>query len=125
MKVGMAIALASTSAVLFGFSNICFKLGVSPLGEFTAERVTSLQFIQELLTSKWIIMGILLTIISGIFYIAAISFGEVVRVIAVLSLSYLVTAVLARVSLNESLTTFKIGGLALIIIGIVLVHVKA
>lgn len=124
LKVGMAIALASASAVFFGFSNICFKIGITPLGELTAGRMASLEFIQDVFTSKWIIAGILLTLVSGIFYITALSYGEVIRVIAVLSLSYLVTAILANLFLEESLTTFKVGGLVLIILGIIIVHAQ-
>ena len=118
----MAVLLASFSAILFGLSNICYKLGITPLGEFTLGRVASFEFLAQLAASKWIVAGIVLTIISGAFYIAALSHGEVVGVVAVLALSYLVTALLANLFLNESLTTFKIGGLALIVIGIVLVQ---
>jgi len=125
LKVGMAIALASASAVFFGFSNICFKLGVGPFGEIDAGKVASLQFIRSLLTSKWIIAGILLTVVSGAFYIAAMSYADVVKVVAVLSLSYLVTAILARLLLSESLTAFNLAGLGLIILGIIVVHARS
>lgn len=121
----MAIALASVSAIFFGFSNICYKIGIDPLGEFTAGKVLSVEFLSEFLTSKWVIAGVLLTAISGIFYITAMSYGDVVKVVAVLSLSYLVTAVLAKTYLGESLTMLKIGGLGLIVLGIILVHAKA
>jgi drug/metabolite transporter (DMT)-like permease len=124
MKAAMAVLLASFSAVFFGISNICFKKGTLPLGEFTLERVTSLGFLGELVTSKWIIAGVLLTIAAGVFYISAISYGDVVRVVAVLSLSYLVTAGLASLFLEESLTFLKAGGLGLIILGVVLVHIR-
>ena len=94
----MAIALASTSAILFGISNICFKLGITPFGELTVGKLASLAFLTDLLTSRWIVAGVLLTIVSGVFYVSAISYGEVAQVVAVLSLSYIATAILARVS---------------------------
>ncbi len=118
----MAIALASASAILFGISNICFKLGIDPVGEVTLGKVTSVDFLVDLLTSKWIIAGVLLTLLSGVFYVSALSYGEVGKVVAVLSLSYIATAILARVFLAEPLTTFKVGGFALIVMGIVLVN---
>ncbi len=121
----MAIALASTSAILFGISNICFKLGITPFGELTVGKVASLSFLADLLTSKWILAGVLLTLVSGLFYVSAISYGEVAKVVAVLSLSYIATAVLARLFLEEPLTTFKIGGFALIVAGIVMVQLSA
>ena len=122
VKVDVAVLLATISAILFGLSNICYKLGIPPLDEFTLRKVTSLDFIAPLVTSKWVIAGVILTVISGLFYIAALSQGEVVRVVALLSLSYLVTAIMAYFFLGEPLTTFKIGGFGLIIIGIVLIH---
>jgi uncharacterized membrane protein len=122
VKVNMAVMLAATSAILFGLSNICYKLGIPPLDEFTVRKVTSLDFIAPLITSKWVIAGVVLTVISGLFYIAALSQGEVVRVVAVLSLSYIVTAVMAFFFLGETLNTFRIGGFALIMVGIVLIH---
>ncbi len=125
MRVGMAIALASASAVFFGFSNICFKLGVEPFGQIDAGKVASLQFIRGLLTSKWIIAGVLLTAASGVFYIAAMSYADVVKVVAVLSLSYLVTAILAVLFLSESMTALKLGGLGLIVLGIIVVHARS
>jgi uncharacterized membrane protein len=125
LRIGLAIALASTSAILFGISNICFKLGIDPMGELTPGKVASLAFITDLLTSRWIAAGVLLTIVSGVFYVSAISYGEVAKVVAVLSLSYIATAILARVVLEEPLTTFKIGGFALIVAGVVMVHLSA
>ena len=122
MRIGIAIALASTSAILFAVSNICFKLGITPLGELTIGKLTSTNFLLDLLTSKWIIAGVLLTLASGIFYLSAISYQDVAKVVAVLSLSYIVTALLARAFLAEPLTTFKLGGFALIVLGIVLVN---
>jgi len=121
----MAIALASASAVFFGFSNICFKLGIGPFGQIDAGKVASLQFIRGLLTSKWIIAGVLLTVASGVFYIAAMSYADVVKVVAVLSLSYLVTAILAVLFLSESMTALKLGGLGLIVLGIIVVHARS
>jgi uncharacterized membrane protein len=120
-----SIVLASASAVLFGFSNISFKLGVTPLGELSLSRVASYQFLLELVTSKWIVAGVVLTVVSGAFYIAALSYGDVIKVVAVLALSYLVTALLARVFLGEVLNAFTVGGFILIIVGIVLVHTQA
>jgi len=125
LRIGMAIALASVSAVLFGFSNICFKLGVGPMGEFTLSRIASAEFLTRLLASKWILSGVLLTAISGVFYVSAMSYGDVIKIVAVLSLSYLVTAILARIFLGESLTTLRILGILFIIAGIVLVNGRA
>jgi len=121
----MAIVLASASAVLFGFSNICFKLGIGRFGDVDVGTMGSLAFIRGLLTSRWVIAGALLTVASGVFYIAAISYADLVRVVALLSLSYLVTAVLARLLLSEPLTTLRAGGLCLIVLGVVLVHARS
>jgi len=120
--MNIAVLLAAFSAVMFGVSNICYKMGMPAVGEFTLRRVATIDFIAQLVSSRWIIAGVVLTIISGAFYIAAISQGEVVGVVAVLSLSYLVTALLAYLFLDESLTTFKVGGIGLIVLGIILVH---
>jgi drug/metabolite transporter (DMT)-like permease len=122
LKIGIALALASTSAIFFAISNICFKLGITPLGELTMGKLTSLKFLVDLLTSKWIVAGVLLTLTSGVFYLSAISYEEVAKVVAVLSLSYIVTALLARALLAEPLTTFKLGGFILIVLGIVMVN---
>jgi uncharacterized membrane protein len=120
--MNIEVLLAAVSAVMFGVSNICYKLGMPEVGEFTIRRIVTVDFIAQLISSRWIIAGVALTIISGAFYIAAISQGEVIGVVAVLSLSYLVTALLAYIFLGESLTTFKIGGIGLIVLGVVLVH---
>ncbi len=125
MKAGLAIVLASISAVLFGLSNVCFKLGIDPFGELTPGSVSSARFLAELLTNKWIVLGILLTVASGIFYLGAMSYAEVMKVVAVLSLSYVTTALLANAFLNEALTATRIGGFAFIVLGIVLVHIRA
>jgi len=124
LKLTIAFALAAVSSLFFGFSNICFKIGVGPLGELGLSKLLSAEYIGQIVGSRWIIAGVLLTICSGVFYLTALSYGELVQVVAVLSLSYLVTAVLANAFLDEALNITKIGGFALIILGILLVHLR-
>lgn len=121
----IAFSLAAISSLLFGLSNICYKMGIDPFGQLEASKLLNLGYIAEIIGSKWIIAGVLLTFGSGVFYLTALSYGDVIEVVAVLSLSYLVTAVLANWLLNESLTIYKMAGFALILFGIFLVHVRA
>ncbi len=100
-------------------------MGIDPFGQLEASKLLNLGYIAEIIGSKWIIAGVLLTFGSGVFYLTALSYGDVIEVVAVLSLSYLVTAVLANWLLNESLTIYKMAGFALILFGIFLVHVRA
>ena len=114
--------MALSSAIVFGLSNVMYKLGLAHMGEVSVPRALSGRLILELLSSRTFVTAILLTALAGALYILAISRGEVTVVVATLSVSYLVTALMAWHILGEQLTLVRILGLAMIMAGVAAVN---
>jgi len=114
--------LALSSAIVFGLSNVMYKLGLAHMEVVSVPRALSGRLILELLSSRTFVTAIVLTGLAGALYILAISRGEVTVVVATLSVSYLVTALMAWHILGEQLTFVRILGLAMIMAGVAAVN---
>lgn len=83
-----------------------------------------LQFnVRALLTNWKLGLGLGLYLISTVFYVKGISRGEISVLFPLVSLGYVWTAIWSRVFFGESMTRAKYAGLALILIGCVLLGI--
>ncbi len=121
LKTWIPVVLAFSSAIAFGVSNVMYKIGLNNLRGLSASRL-SLRTLIGLLLSHAFVGGILLTFVGGVLYILAIYRGEVSVVVATLSISYIVTALLAWRILGEELTALRLLGLIMIIAGVFAVN---
>jgi drug/metabolite transporter (DMT)-like permease len=80
-----------------------------------------LQFnVRGLLTNWKLALGLGLYLISTVFYVKGISRGEISVLFPLVSLGYVWTALWSKIFFGESMTRAKYVGLALILIGCVL-----
>lgn len=83
-----------------------------------------LQFSVRALLTNWKLgLGLGLYLISTVFYVKGISRGEISVLFPLVSLGYVWTAIWSRVFFGESMTRAKYAGLALILIGCVLLGI--
>jgi multidrug transporter EmrE-like cation transporter len=74
-----------------------------------------------LLTSVWIVLGTLLTIIYTVAQLSLFSWADLSYVLPVTASSYILTAILSRAFLNESISIARWAGIVVISFGVVLV----
>lgn len=113
----MHTPLSSIILVLFGsfigsFGAVFLKLG--------AEHMRGSVF--RLLTNYWLGVGVVLYLLSSVFYMMGVSQGQLTVLYPMVSLGYIWAILWARIFFKEPFTRAKIGGLAMIICGVALIN---
>ena len=113
----MHTPLSSIILVLFGsfigsFGAVFLKLG--------AEHMRGSVF--SLLTNYWLGVGVVLYLLSSVFYMMGVSQGQLTVLYPMVSLGYIWAILWARIFFKEPFTRAKIGGLAMIICGVALIN---
>jgi drug/metabolite transporter (DMT)-like permease len=114
---GPATPVSSIILVLFAsfigsFGAVFLKLGAEHLrGSFA-----------RLFTNYWLATGIVLYLLSSVFYMMGVSQGQLTVLYPMVSLGYLWAILWARLFFKESFTAYKIGGLLMIVVGVALIN---
>ncbi|MFC1648297.1 EamA family transporter [Nanoarchaeota archaeon] len=111
MSLIFPIFLVFVSTVIGGFGSVYLKKGSHKL---------SLS-IQGLVKNYQLIFGIVMYVLSAVIFITALRFGELSVLYPISSISYIWISLLSVMMLNEKMNKFKWGGIALIILGVILV----
>jgi drug/metabolite transporter (DMT)-like permease len=107
-----SILLVLVSSFIGSFGAVFLKLGAEHVASGWA----------RLFTNYWLGTGIVLYLLSSVFYILGVSQGELTVLYPMVSLGYLWAMLWARLFFKESFTLFKIGGLLMIIVGVALIN---
>jgi bacterial/archaeal transporter family protein len=110
------IALLVVSNAL---GNLFLGIGMQSMPEFQPAR--ALHYIATILINRWIIGGTALMILWMIAQLSMFTWADVTYVLPVTASAYVLTAVLGKFFLNESISSARWGGIALISFGVVLV----
>ncbi|MBV8570819.1 MAG: hypothetical protein JO319_09410 [Acidobacteriaceae bacterium] len=113
----MTTPLSSIILVLFGsfigsFGAVFLKLG--------AEHMKG--SLVRLLTNYWLGVGVILYLLSSVFYMMGVSQGQLTVLYPMVSLGYIWAIVWARLFFKEQFTIAKIAGLLMIIFGVALIN---
>lgn len=116
MSVALAksIGLVLTASVIGSFGAVFLKLGSAKINR------NALSFANPLLA-----LGVGLYLASSVFYALGIRGGQLSILYPMVSLGYIWTLLWARIFFKEGLTGQKFAGLALILLGVVLVGLGA
>jgi len=110
------IILVLICVVIGSFAQVYIKLGVGEKGGISlSELVTRKIF--SILFNRYVFLGLLLYSISTILWFVILSKAELSFVYPLIALGYIVTAFLAKIYFNESLTLLRWSGIVLILIG--------
>ncbi|MBP4048891.1 EamA family transporter [Chromobacterium violaceum] len=112
--------------ILFGVllnaaAQLCLKAGVRQIGHFDFSMTNALPIGWSLATNLPIVGGLSCYAVSVVVWIMALSRVEVSVAYPMLSIGYVVNALLAYWMFGEALATQKLIGIAVIIVGVVLV----
>ena len=112
MKTPLSSILLVLVGSFFGsFGAVFLKLG--------AEHMKG--SIARLLTNYWLAIGIAFYLLSSVFYMMGVSQGQLTVLYPMVSLGYIWAILWARLFFKEPFTVAKVGGLALIIVGVSLI----
>ncbi|HEY3938038.1 MAG TPA: EamA family transporter [Bryobacteraceae bacterium] len=109
--------MSSIVLVLFGsfigsFGAVFLKLG--------AEHMKG--SLLRLVTNYWLAVGVILYLLSSVFYMMGVAQGQLTVLYPMVSLGYIFAILWARLFFKEPFTKAKIGGLAMIIFGVALIN---
>jgi drug/metabolite transporter (DMT)-like permease len=109
----IAIAVISNS-----FGNLFLGMGMKYIDFHNASNV---KYSSLLLTGVLLVLGTLLTIIYTVAQLSLFSWADLSYVLPVTASSYVLTAILSRAFLNESISIARWAGIVVISFGVVLV----
>ncbi|GGP18735.1 SMR family transporter [Silvimonas iriomotensis] len=102
-------------------AQLALKAGVRGIGHFEFSAANAVPIGWQLATNPYIITGLSCYVISVVVWIMALSRVEVSVAYPMLSIGYVVNAVLAWQLFGEALTTQRVAGIGIIIVGVFLI----
>jgi multidrug transporter EmrE-like cation transporter len=116
-----AFALVLTGVLLNAAAQLLLKAGTNSIGHFDFTLANALPIGMQVAREPHILGGLSCYVVSVVVWILALSRVEVSVAYPMLSLGYVVNAVAAWYLFGESLNAMRLGGIAVIIVGVVLV----
>jgi len=118
-----ALTLVFICILTGSIGQICFKTGMNRVTEQSsgAESISSPGSLIHIITSKYIIIGTILYAFALVLWLIAMSSLDVSFMYPLLSLGYVLTAILALLFLNEDVSLIRWIGIITIIAGCFLV----
>jgi drug/metabolite transporter (DMT)-like permease len=117
------LVLVLIATLIGGTGHIMLSKGMQTVGDLTeapALRVAGAMAARAL-SSPWLLFGVALQATFFAMYLTLLSRAQVSQLLPMTALDYVVVALLARVVLAEAVTPARWAGIALIIVGVVLV----
>lgn len=116
------IALAIFSISLGAVGQFLLKLGVNKMGGLSFKREELASTVLKIATQPQIMIGILLFVMSMVIWLFVLSKMELSRAYPMVSISYVLVALLARVFLGETIPASRMVGIVIILLGVVMVN---
>lgn len=117
-----AITLVLVCVLIGAFGQIVWKQGMSSMDKITnVEELLNFKTIFNIFINRYILFGIVLYGSAFILWLAAMSTLDISFMYPLLSLAYVVTTVFAVSFLGEVVTFSRWAGIALVVIGCVLI----
>jgi len=120
----MSVLLLVMVCVTIGvFGQLAMKKGMNIVGFITLRDVFSSR-IFSIIFQKYVFIGIMLYVSSALIWLVVLSQEELSFVYPLISIGYVLTAILSKFLFNESLTMFRFFGILLICGGVYLIVLK-
>lgn len=116
----LSFGLILTGVLLNAAAQLLLKAGTNAIGHFAFSRAAIMPIGLQVASSPFILGGLACYAISVVVWILALSRVPVSQAYPMLSIGYVVNALIAWSLMGESLGPNKIGGIALIVAGVIL-----
>ncbi len=117
------LLLVSISIILGVFGQLSMKKGMNSIGPIGLKNIFSSE-IFSIVLQKFVFLGFVLYIFSSMLWLVALSQEEVSFIYPLISVGYIITAILGKFLFNENLTFFRFFGILLICGGVYLIVLK-
>ena len=114
----MSYVYVGATIVLTVYGQLVIKWQVSRAGGLPPEPSAKVGFLLHLLLNPWVASGLVAALIAALAWMAAMTKLELSFAYPFMSLSFVFVLVLSALLLRESLTPYKVIGMALVIIGL-------
>lgn len=121
-RIMFAITLLAICILAGAFGQISWKHAMSNMEKIeNFEGLLSLETMFNIITNKYILLGLLLYGSAFFLWLSAMSTLEISFMYPMLSLAYVLTAALAFVFLGEEVTLIRWAGIVLVMLGCILI----
>jgi len=120
LKTSLLVVIAT---MIGGAGHVMLSKGMKTVGDLTEAsglRVVG-AMVAGAVTNPWLLLGVALQATFFAFYLTLLSRAQVSQVLPMTALDYVVVALLARLILAEAVTPARWAGIALIIVGVIMV----
>jgi uncharacterized membrane protein len=115
----VTFALLITSLVFASVAQLFFKIGMDKMGELSFAPIsTAILTVIRIITAPDIILGIFLMLLSGLFWFIVLSRAELSFAYPMISLSYVMVALLSYFYLGEQISLVRWVAIIIIIFGV-------
>jgi multidrug transporter EmrE-like cation transporter len=115
----VAFALVLTGVLLNAVAQLALKASVREQGTITLSLTDALPTALRLATEPWLWLGLGCYVVSVVVWILALSRVEVSIAYPMLSIGYIINALVAWAWLGEVLSVNKMAGIAIITVGVI------
>jgi multidrug transporter EmrE-like cation transporter len=102
------------------YGQLVIKWQVSQVGAFPPELIDKLLFLGKLLLNPWIITGFASAFLASLAWVAAMTKFTLSYAYPFTSLSFVLVIILSSVLFQDSISVSRAGGIAFIILGLIL-----
>lgn len=121
-KIMFALTLVLICVFAGAMGQICWKHGMTSMDKINEiDDLLQLETIFNIFTNKYIMLGLVLYGSAFILWLGAMSTLDISFMYPMLSLAYVITAILAFVFIGENITVVRWAGIALVVAGCFLI----
>lgn len=117
----MMYFLVFISVVAMSGAQLLLKKGLLQVGAFSLNISEIGSFFMKAYTNVYVISAVILTVITALAWILAVSKAELSHIYPFMALSYVLVALFSLVIFKEDVNALRWAGIAAIVIGVILV----
>ncbi|WP_182186728.1 EamA family transporter [Pectinatus frisingensis] len=118
----MNLILILTGVLLNAIAQLVLKKGMSIIGVVQVDIPSIITMIMKAATNVYIYLGLLCYVLSFVVWLMVLSRSEVSYAYPFLSIGYIIAAFVGYFYFGESMSLYKLSGIALICIGVFLLY---
>ncbi len=117
MNVGYGYILLTILFTVYG--QLVLKWQIAGVGPLPSGGLDKLAFLLKLLFNPWILSGFIAAFLASLAWMAAMTKFEISHAYPFMSLNFVLVVLAGGLLFQESITAFKLAGLALVVAGII------
>ena len=118
--ISWSIIIGFVSVLLGALGQIFLKYGLGHI-DFEIIKLFDLRFVLQIVNNGWIPFGIVMYAVSLLFWLEALSKGEISQLYPMIGLNFVILSIVGYLLFHEQIGLLRICGLLLIVFGIVII----